>query len=216
MYLLKESLVFPPVEYADEQGLLAVGGDLSVERLELAYQNGIFPWYAEGEPILWWSPNPRMVLFPNQLKVSKSMQQLFKQGKFEVSVNQNFDQVIKHCAAIPRKGQQDTWITSEMIEAYKKLHEKGLAYSVETWENKKLVGGLYGVLLEDQKVFCGESMFAHVSNASKYAFIWWVKELEQKGFRLFDCQVYTSHLASLGAEEISREEFLSFLAYKGV
>jgi len=215
MYLLNESLVFPPVEYADEQGLLAVGGDLSVERLELAYQNGIFPWYAEGEPILWWSPNPRMVLFPARLKVSKSMKQLFNQEKFQVTHNQNFSEVIEACAKISRKGQEYTWITATMIQAYKNLHEKGLAHSVEVWEDQQLVAGLYGIWLKDQHVFCGESMFTKVSNASKYGFIWWVQKLAEKGVGLIDCQVYTSHLASLGAEEISREEFLSFLTNDG-
>ncbi|MCH8534514.1 MAG: leucyl/phenylalanyl-tRNA--protein transferase [Flavobacteriaceae bacterium] len=211
MVFLTKELVFPPHYLANEDGLLAIGGDLSTERITLAYQNGIFPWYAEDEPILWWSPDPRMVLFPEKLKVSKSMKQLFKKQKFEVTVNRCFDEVIKHCAAIPRKGQADTWITEEMMTAYKKLYDEGLAYSVETWENQKLVGGLYGVLLKEQQVFCGESMFAQVSNASKYAFIWWVKELERKGIRLIDCQVYTSHLASLGAEEISRADFLEMI-----
>ena len=203
---------FPDPSLANAEGLLAVGGDLHAERLILAYQNGIFPWYNPSEPILWWSPDPRMVLFPEKLKVSKSMKKLFKNETFRVTTNQNFEAVIQQCAVIPRAGQDGTWITNEMIDAYLKLHKLGIAQSVEVWQEDKLVGGLYGIYLKEQKVFCGESMFTKVSNASKYGFIWWVKSLQEKGVRLVDCQIYTKHLASLGAEEISREAFLSYLA----
>lgn len=203
--------VFPDPSQADADGLLAVGGDLHPMRLLTAYQNGIFPWYNAGEPILWWSPDPRMVLFPDKLKVSKSMKQLFKKQTFEVSVNQNFEAVIDNCASISRNGQEGTWITKEMKNAYLELHNLGFAQSVEVWENGNLVGGLYGIYLVEQEVFCGESMFAKVSNASKYGFIWWVQQLQEKGVKLIDCQMYTDHLASLGAEEISREAFLSYL-----
>ena len=203
---------FPDPNLANAEGLLAVGGDLHAERLILAYQNGIFPWYNPSEPILWWSPDPRMVLFPEKLKVSKSMKKLFKNETFRVTTNQNFEAVIQQCAVIPRARQDGTWITNEMIDAYLKLHKLGIAQSVEVWQEDKLVGGLYGIYLKEQKVFCGESMFTKVSNASKYGFIWWVKSLQEKGVRLVDCQIYTKHLASLGAEEISREAFLSYLA----
>ena len=203
---------FPNPNSADADGLLAIGGDLHAERLILAYQNGIFPWYNPGEPILWWSPDPRMVLFPENLKVSKSMKKLFKKEAFQVTVNKDFFSVIDLCAKVPRQGQNGTWITTEMKDAYLKLHELGIAQSVEVWQDDKLVGGLYGIYLKEQKVFCGESMFTKVSNASKYGFIWWVKLLQQKGVELIDCQIYTKHLASLGAKEISREAFLSYLA----
>jgi leucyl/phenylalanyl-tRNA--protein transferase len=202
---------FPDPNSAGAEGLLAVGGNLHAERLILAYQNGIFPWYNPGEPILWWSPDPRMILFPEKVKVSKSMKKLFKKEAFQVSVNKDFFSVIDFCSKVPRQGQSGTWITTEMKDAYLKLHKLGIAQSVEVWQDEKLVGGLYGIYLKEQKVFCGESMFTKVSNASKYGFIWWVKVLQQKGVELIDCQIYTEHLASLGAEEISREAFLSYL-----
>lgn len=211
MYILSRHIAFPPVAKADENGLLAIGGDLSQTRLLHAYNNGIFPWYNEGEPIIWYSPDPRMVLFPEELKVSKSMRQLLKKQAFEVTFNTCFDQVIQHCAFMPRAGQDGTWITQEMQDAYKKMHQNGYAYSVEVWQEEELVGGLYGIWLQDKNVFCGESMFAKVSNASKYGFIKWVQYLQEQEVRLIDCQVYTDHLASLGAVEISREEFLKFL-----
>lgn len=211
MHILNRHLLFPPIAAADEQGLLAIGGDLSVERLITAYTEGIFPWYGEDQPILWWSPDPRMVLFPEKLKVSKSMKQLLKKDVFRVTYNKCFSEVIENCSSVTRKGQDETWITKEIKEAYQLLHNKGMAHSVEVWDENRLVGGLYGIYLKDQKVFCGESMFSKVSNASKYGFIKLVRRLRENGIRLIDCQIYTSHLASLGAEEIPREEFLRYL-----
>ncbi len=210
MYLLSKELVFPPVNLANKDGLLAVGGDLSVERLLLAYKSGIFPWYNQGEPIVWYSPNPRMVLLPNNLKISKSMKQVIRNTDFTVTFNQNFSEVISNCKHIFRASDQgETWITNEMQQAYINLHKKGVAKSVEVWQGDKLVGGLYGIDLGT--VFCGESMFSKESNASKFAFIKLVEKLEKENYKLIDCQVYNNHLASLGADEISRDEFLSFL-----
>ncbi len=211
MFILTDSIQFPDVTYADRDGLLAIGGDLSQERLMKAYYNGIFPWYNEGEVILWFSPDPRMVLFPSELYISKSMKQLLRKNKFDVTFNRDFSSVIDNCAAIKRAAQDGTWITDDMQDAYKNLHKLGYAISVEVWENSILVGGLYGVYLADKKVFCGESMFSKVSNASKYGFIKLVEQLKEKGVRLIDCQVYTEHLASLGAKEIPRAAFLEFL-----
>jgi len=203
---------FPPVEKADEDGLLAIGGDLSVKRLLDAYNHGIFPWYEASQPVLWWSPDPRMVLFPEKLKISKSMKQIVRQDSFRVSFNQDFEAVINKCAAVKRDGQNGTWITAEMKKAYLELFHLGIVKSVEVWQNEELVGGLYGIYLKEKKVFCGESMFATVSNASKFGFIKWVEQLKLEGVKLIDCQVYTAHLESLGAEEISRNEFLEFLS----
>lgn len=211
MHLLDNTLSFPHPELTHETGILAIGGDLSPERLILAYQNGIFPWYSDDEPLLWWSPDPRMVLFPDELKVSKSMRKLFRDQKFKVTFNQDFESVIRACAEIPRQDQDGTWITEEMIQSYLKLHQLGYAQSVEVYENEKLVGGLYGIYLKEKAIFCGESMFTKVSNASKYGFISLVKKLKKEGVNLVDCQIYTAHLASLGAKEISREAFLSYL-----
>ncbi|WP_261376886.1 leucyl/phenylalanyl-tRNA--protein transferase [Gillisia sp. Hel_I_86] len=188
-----------------------MGGDLSVERLLDAYNNGIFPWYDESEPILWWSPNPRMVLFPENLKVSKSMWQLLKKEAFQVTYNQDFIAVIENCAAIKRDGQNGTWITQEIKDAYLDLHHLGIVQSVEVWQKDELVGGLYGIYLKEKKIFCGESMFAKVSNASKYGFIKYVRKLKVEGVSLIDCQIYTEHLNSLGAAEIPRNEFLKYL-----
>ncbi|WP_051931095.1 leucyl/phenylalanyl-tRNA--protein transferase [Gillisia sp. Hel_I_29] len=196
---------------ATEDGLLAYGGDLSVNRLLYAYTHGIFPWFEDGQPVLWWSPDPRMVLYPKKLKVSKSMKQVLGNNNFHLTFNKDFKSVIENCASIKRDGQNGTWITSEMQDAYMKLHELGIAQSVEVWLDEELVGGLYGIYLRDKNVFCGESMFAKVSNASKFAFIKMIEKLRIAGVKLIDCQVYTSHLESLGAEEISREEFLKFL-----
>ena len=209
MYLLSKEIVFPPVHVADKDGLLAIGGDLSVERLELAYKSGIFPWYNEGEPIIWYSPDPRMVLFPKDLKISKSMKQIIRKNEFKITYNQNFGEVILNCKNMYRVGQGGTWITNQMQQAYIKLHEKGIAKSVEVWQNDELVGGLYGIDLGH--VFCGESMFSKVSNASKLAFIYLIQKLEKQQYKLIDCQVYNSHLASLGASEISRVAFLKYL-----
>lgn len=205
-YFLDEQLYFPPVSRASSEGIVAIGGDLSEERLLLAYQSGIFPWFSEGEPIIWWSPDPRFVLYPSQIKVSKSMQQLFRKQVFEVTFDKDFEQVILNCKEIKREGQRGTWITDEMVEAYCRLHRKGFAHSVEVWQEHTLVGGLYGLSLGN--CFFGESMFAKVSNASKYGFITLTKRLEQKGFSFIDCQVHTEHLESLGATFISRKNFL--------
>ena len=216
MVLLSEDLVFPPVHLANEDGLLAFGSDLSPERLLLAYKSGIFPWYNQDEPIIWYSPDPRMVLFPKNLKISKSMKQIIRKNQFKATFNQNFSEVISNCKNSYREVQGGTWITDEMEQAYINLHQLGVAKSVEVWEHfdsdqcdKKLVGGLYGIDLGH--VFCGESMFSKVSNASKFAFIYLVQKLEKEHYTLIDCQVYNSHLASLGADEISRETFLSYL-----
>ena len=207
MDFLNSNLSFPDVSHATEDGLLAVGGDLSAERLLLAYQKGIFPWFEDDNTIMWWSPDPRFVLFPEALKVSKSMRQVLRNSDFEVTVNADFDAVIKACAAAKRQGQDDTWITKGMIEAYTKLHDLGYAKSIEVWLNKQLVGGLYGVDLGNG-VFCGESMFAKVSNASKVGFISFI---QNTNYKLIDCQVYTNHLESLGAEDIPRAQFLEYL-----
>ena len=217
MYLLSKELVFPPVHLANKDGLLAVGGDLSVERLLLAYKSGIFPWYNQGEPIIWYSPNPRMVLFPQNLKISKSMRQVIRKKEFTITYNQDFEAVISNCKHIFRTADQGgTWITNEMQQAYIELHKKGIAKSVEVWQHfdsaqcdKKLVGGLYGIDLGS--VFCGESMFSKVSNASKMAFVYLAQKLEKENYKLIDCQVYNNHLASLGADEISRVAFLKYL-----
>lgn len=207
--ITKSNLWFPNVEESSEEGIVAIGGDLSVERLILAYSKGIFPWYSDESPILWWSPDPRFVLFPSQLKISKSMRPLFNQNKFRVTFDQNFEEVIKNCQNISREDQPGTWITADMMKAYIKLHKKGYAHSVEVWLGKELVGGLYGVSLG--KVFFGESMFAKVSNASKFGFITLVQHLKHKGFLLIDCQQETKHLESLGAAAIKRKDFIEFL-----
>ena len=209
MILLSEKIIFPNVETSSQDGIVAIGGDLSSERLILAYKSGIFPWYNEGEPIIWYSPDPRMVLFPKKLRISKSMQQIIRKDIFIVTFNQNFKEVISQCKSKERKGQAGTWITNEMQKAYIKLHELGIAKSVEVWKDKELVGGLYGIDLGN--VFCGESMFSHISNASKVAFIYLTQKLEKENYKIIDCQVYNAHLASLGAEEISRNNFIKFL-----
>ncbi|MDO5972188.1 leucyl/phenylalanyl-tRNA--protein transferase [Flavivirga aquimarina] len=207
MVLLNDNIWFPDVNQATKEGILAVGGDLSIDRLLLAYKSGIFPWFEAEEPILWWSPDPRFVLFPNKLKVSKSMEQVLRNKNYVVTVNKAFREVIMECSKIKRDGQVSTWITDNMIEAYTKLHKLGCAKSVEVWNNNVLVGGLYGIDLNNG-VFCGESMFTKESNASKVGFI---KFIQNTNYRLIDCQVYTNHLESLGAEEISRTSFLKYL-----
>jgi leucyl/phenylalanyl-tRNA---protein transferase len=209
MFLLTEEIIFPPVEMANEEGIIAIGGDLSTERLLLAYKSGIFPWYNEGEPIFWWSPNPRFVLLPQDLKVSKSMQTVLNNGRYRFTINKAFDKVITHCKTITRKEQDGTWIQPEVIAAYTKLHQLGFAVSAETWKDGELVGGLYGVLLGN--VFFGESMFSAASNASKFAFINFVKYLQKQNVQLIDCQVYTSHLESMGAKMIDRKLFCEIL-----
>lgn len=210
IYFLDEHLWFPPPQAAMEDGLLAVGGELNVPRLLLAYERGIFPWFNEGEPPMWWSPDPRFVLFPPWLRVSKSMAQILRGNRFEFKVNTAFEDVIRNCAAISRKDQDGTWITEAVIEAYSALHRMGKAHSAEAWEEGRLVGGLYGVRLGN--VFFGESMFSSSSNASKFAFISYVRQLEREGVPLIDCQVYTEHLESLGAEMIPRDDFLALLS----
>lgn len=208
-YLLKEELFFPPVSEADADGILAIGGDLSVERLKLAYRSGIFPWFEDGDPIIWWAPNPRMVLFPDEFKVSKSMRNILNRNIFRVTFNQNFREVISNCRDIKRDGQDGTWITNEMTDAYIKLHEAGFAKSVEVWYNGTLAGGLYGINLGH--VFCGESMFSKMPNASKSAFIALVDYLKAGGYKLLDCQVYNEHLESLGCHEIARDQFMEII-----
>lgn len=208
MQILTKKIEFPSVETANQYGMIAIGGDLSPERLLLAYKSGIFPWYTDSEPIIWYSPNPRMVLFTDRLKVSKSMRQLLKKEVFKVTFNKAFKEVIYNCKTVNRtaQGETGTWITSEMKDAYIKLHELGIAKSVEVWQNETLVGGLYGLEIND--IFCGESMFSKVSNASKVAFI---SLVNNSTYKLIDCQVYNDHLASLGAQEIPRNEFLKIL-----
>lgn len=203
---------FPPIEAASRDGLLAVGGSLSTTRLLEAYNKGIFPWYDASQPIIWWSPDPRMVLFPENLQISKSMKQLIRKGAFKVTYNKDFRAVIENCAQVEREGQEGTWITPELKDAFIILNNLDMAISVEVWKEKELVGGLYGVYLRDKKIFCGESMFTKVSNASKFGFITLVEKLKTEKIKLIDCQVYTSHLESLGAEEISRAEFKKFLS----
>jgi len=212
MYFLLKELFFPDVTEADEHGILAVGGDLSPERLMLAYRSGIFPWFDDDEPILWWSPPKRMVLFPEELVVSKSMRSILRKEIFTVTFNKDFRGVISNCSSIKRDGQRGTWITEEMIEAYVKLYELGYAKSVEVWQNNELVGGLYGIDLGH--VFCGESMFSKVSNASKMAFITLVQNLKIRKYKLIDCQVHNNHLESLGAREIDRADFIEILNMK--
>ncbi len=209
MILLGEEIIFPNVDVASPDGIVAIGGDLSPKRLILAYKSGIFPWYNEGEPIIWYSPDPRMVLFPGKLKISKSMKSILRKEEFKITFNQNFKEVISQCKSTFRKDQAGTWITNDMRKAYIKLHELGIAKSVEVWKNNELVGGLYGIDLDN--IFCGESMFSKTSNASKVAFIHLSQKLEKNNYKLIDCQVYNDHLASLGAEEISRKEFIDFL-----
>lgn len=211
MKFLTNNMPFPDVSEASEEGLLAIGGNLSITRLLSAYKQGVFPWFAKEDPILWWAPDPRFVLFPNKLKVSKSMQQVLRNEHFEVTVNKDFNAVIKACALAKRADQErGTWITNNMIKAYTKLHELGYAKSVEVWKNNKLVGGLYGVDL-DNDVFCGESMFTIESNASKVGFITFI---QNSNYKLIDCQLYTQHLESLGAEDISRDDFMKYLNNK--
>lgn len=208
LFALNSNLIFPPVHLAEPDGLLAIGGDLSTDRLLLAYRSGIFPWY-EGDRILWWSPGPRFVLFPNELKVSKSMHQLIKRNTFEFTINKAFSEVINNCKAIARRGQESTWITDEVKDAYTRLHKLGYAHSAEAWLNNELVGGLYGIRMGN--VFFGESMFSNASNASKYAFIKYVYALMLEEVKLIDCQVHTGHLESLGARMIEREKFIELL-----
>jgi len=208
MIKLSKNIEFPPHNQTDVHGILAYGGDLQPERLKLAYELGIFPWFNPNEPILWWFPNPRFILFPSELEVSKSMRKILKDEIFTFTENIDFEAVIRNCSQINRPNQEGTWITEAMIEAYIELHKMGLAKSVEVWQNGELVGGFYGV--EGENIFCGESMFAKASNASKAGFIYFVQKYAQH-YQLIDCQVYTEHLESLGAREISSDEFLGYL-----
>ena len=199
-------LEFPHPSYAEEDGLLAIGGDLSAERLLLAYSNGIFPWFSDETPILWYAPDPRFVIYPDKIKISKSMASLMRKNIFSITIDQHFGQVIQHCASIQRKGQHGTWITRDMMEAYTLLFEKGYAHSIEVWKESSLVGGLYGVLING--VFCGESMFSKEANASKAALIYLAQEIE---LNLIDCQFHTPHLASMGGEFLSLSNYLTIL-----
>lgn len=213
MFLLGSEYRFPPIELASKEGIIAVGGDLHPNRLIMAYHLGIFPWYAEGEPIVWYSPDPRMVLYPKDIKISKSMRKILRNKVFTVTFNQNFEEVIKHCKTVERKGQEGTWITDDLEKSMIQLHQKGIAKSVEVWQDfdsdKKLVGGLYG--LDFGTIYCGESMFSLVSNASKVAYISLAQKLANENYPIIDCQVYNDHLASLGAIEISRAAFKKYL-----
>ncbi len=200
---------FPPVEKAKDSGLLAVGGDLSVDRILRAYMEGIFPWYSEGGPVLWWCPDPRCVLIPSELKISRSLQKELNKKTFTITYNQEFSKVIHHCGEVPRPGQNGTWLQPEMIEAYIELHKLGFAQSIEAWSDGELVGGLYGVVIE--QIFFGESMFYLKPNASKVAFITLVQQLKEKNFKLIDCQQTTPHMLRMGAKEISRKEFMKAL-----
>ena len=207
--ILTDKLYFPDPNTADPEGLVAIGGDLSVDRLLLAYRMGIFPWYSEEEPICWWSPDPRFVLFPSELKISSSMRTVLNKGDFKFTINRRFEEVIRNCKNALRYGEPGSWINDEIISSYLQLHEMGYAHSAEAWRDGKLVGGLYGVRLG--KIFFGESMFSNESNASKFAFIHYVDLLKREGVSLIDCQVYTQHLETLGARMIVRDEFINLI-----
>ena len=209
VYQLSEDLVFPSPHLASKEGLLAVGGDLTRNRLLLAYSLGIFPWYSEGEPILWWSPDPRLVLYPHELKVSRSLDKVINKDRFKVTVDCAFERVIKDCARVRLENREGTWIVDEMVKAYCSLHESGFAHSIEAWAGDRLAGGLYGVSLG--KCFFGESMFTRISNASKVAFVVLVNHLKSQGFAMIDCQITTGHLTRFGAREISRARYLDEL-----
>jgi len=214
VYRLSHQLSFPPPEHAEPTGLLAVGADLSPKRLLLAYSSGIFPWYNEGEPILWWSPDPRCVLFPEQLHVSQRLLRTIRQGRFRVTVNRAFRKVVTACARTPRHGHAGTWITAEMLAAYVHLHRLGYAHSLECWADGELAGGIYGVCLG--RCFFGESMFHRQTDASKVAFVALVERLRERDFVLLDCQQTTGHLLRFGAQDVTRREFLRFMRVGGV
>ncbi|HTN46194.1 MAG TPA: leucyl/phenylalanyl-tRNA--protein transferase [Flavipsychrobacter sp.] len=209
LQVLTDTLIFPPVNLALEDGLLAIGGDLSMERLLLAYRSGIFPWFNEDELPMWWCPDPRFVLFPDELRESKSMKQFARNSSLDFRIDTAFEEVIRSCQAVKRQGQDGTWITREIMHSYTALHNAGYAHSAEAWRDGKLVGGLYGIRLG--RIFFGESMFSTAANASKFAFIHYVKQLQREGVVLIDCQVYTQHLESLGARMISRDHFIRLL-----
>lgn len=205
----ENNISFPPVSKADKEGLLLIGGKLTPSNVLVAYRKGIFPWYNEEEPVLWWCPDPRFVLFPSELHISHSMQKVVKQQRFTFKIDNSFQDVIRHCKTTQRAGQEGTWITDDVENVYTELFHMGYAHSAETWYQDKLVGGMYGIQLG--KVFFGESMFSHQSNASKFAFIQFTKYLQSTGVELMDCQVYTSHVESLGARMISRKAFIDHL-----
>lgn len=209
IFALDDQLIFPPVHLAEPNGLLAIGGDLSTERLLLAYRSGIFPWYDE-PPILWWSPDPRFVLFPDELKITKSLKPLLNRNAFKFTTNRAFKDVIRHCRKVSRPGQDGTWINENIIDAFVQLHEMGYAHSAEVWQDDGLVGGLYGIKLG--KMFFGESMFSLVSNASRYAFAKYVQQLKAEGIGLIDCQIHSEYLESMGARMIGRAEFQEWLS----
>ncbi len=209
MHQLSSEHIFPSASTANNDGVVAVGGDLNPKRILQAYKQGIFPWFESDDYLVWWSPDPRMVLFPEKLKISKSTKKILKDDCFKVTFNQSFDEVVDCCAKVKRFGQNGTWITDGLKKAYNLLHKEGHAFSVEVWKDFELVGGLYGIDLGD--IFCGESMFSKENNASKIGFIHLIKELNKNGYKLIDCQVPSAHLKSLGAEEISRKEFLNYL-----
>jgi len=209
VFRLTKELIFPNPELSEEDGLLALGGDLSEDRILLAYSMGIFPWYSDGPPVLWWSPDPRLVLIPAELKISRSLRQVINKGLFTIKMDTAFAEVIRNCAVIRREGQQGTWITEEMIGAYIRLHHAGYAHSIESWQDGELVGGLYGIALG--KAFFGESMFAKKSSASKIALVALAEYLRALDYSFIDCQVTTEHLKSLGAREVPRREFLRML-----
>jgi leucyl/phenylalanyl-tRNA--protein transferase len=211
VYRLTRAITFPPPEYAEEDGLLAVGGDLSEERLLHAYAMGIFPWYEEGSPILWWTPDPRLILLPEEVRISRSLRQTIRKGIYEVTMDTAFDRVVSGCAEVHGERDGRTWITQDMYEAYLRLHRSGVAHSVESWRGGELAGGLYGVALGG--AFFGESMFARETDASKVAFVSLLQCLAQWGFELIDCQVTTEHLMRLGAKNVARSTFLEMLRH---
>ncbi|MDA7731056.1 leucyl/phenylalanyl-tRNA--protein transferase [Flavobacteriaceae bacterium] len=209
MHQLSSEHIFPSALSANNDGIVAIGGDLDPKRILNAYKQGIFPWFESDDYLVWWSPDPRMVLFPEKLRISKSTKKILKDANFKVTFNQSFDEVVDCCAKVKRFGQNGTWITEGLKKAYNLLHNEGHAFSVEVWKDFELVGGLYGIDLGD--IFCGESMFSKENNASKIGFIHLIKELSKNGYKLIDCQVPSAHMKSLGAEEISRQQFLNFL-----
>ena len=209
MYQLSSEHIFPSALSANNDGIVAIGGDLDPKRILNAYKQGIFPWFESDDYLVWWSPDPRMVLFPEKLRISKSTKKVLKDANFKVTFNHSFDEVVDCCAKVKRFGQNGTWITEGLKKAYNLLHKEGHAFSVEVWKDFELVGGLYGIDLGD--IFCGESMFSKENNASKIGFIHLIKELSKNGYKLIDCQVPSAHMKSLGAEEISRQQFLNFL-----
>ena len=209
VFLLSDKIEFPPPQLASRHGLLAVGGDLSRKRLLLAYRMGIFPWFSNDEPIMWWSPDPRLVLYPREIKISKTLKKIIKKNAFKVTMDLAFNEVINHCADVRLKKDQGTWIVKEMMDAYCRLHESGFAHSVEAWHQGELAGGLYGVSLG--KCFFGESMFTRISNASNVALVKLVEYLNALSFDMIDCQIPTNHLVRFGAKEVPRDRFLAQL-----